>query len=198
MTAREQACPDWTALEEKLREALTDDRYQHTLGVTYTACALAMRYSADLTKARLAGLLHDCAKCIPNPEKILLCKELNVPVTPFELEHTPLLHAKLGPFIAEKDYGVTDPEILSAIEWHTTGRPEMSLLEKIIFTADYIEPNRDRAPHLEEIRQMAFTDLDRCVTMIAEDTIAYLKSTGAEFDPMTEKTRLYYQEKTKS
>ena len=195
---RQMKSTDWKAIEAQLREDLSEERYRHTLGVTYTSCALAMRFGADLTKARLAGLLHDCAKCIPNDEKIRLCRENRVPVSEFELAHTSLLHAKLGPFVAEEKYGVSDPEVLSAIEWHTTGRPDMTLLEKIIFIADYIEPNRDQAPHLEEIRYMAFTEPDRCVTMIAEDTLAYLESRGQEFDPMTVKTRDFYRKALES
>ncbi|MEE0954693.1 MAG: bis(5'-nucleosyl)-tetraphosphatase (symmetrical) YqeK [Eubacterium sp.] len=183
---------DWKAIEEKLKEELTSDRYRHTLGVTYTACALAMRYDADMDKARAAGLLHDCAKCIPNDKKIEICSEQHIPVTPFELSHTALLHAKLGPYIARKRYNVTDPDVLDAINWHTTGKPEMTLLEKIIYIADYIEPNRDKAPNLYEVRKLAFRDIDRCMYRILKDSVDYLSEKPDAMDEMTMRAYAYY------
>lgn len=184
---------DWASLENKLAASLNEDRFRHTLGVTYTACALAMRYGADTEKARMAGLLHDCAKCIPNKKKIELCRKKKIRVTEFEIEHPVLLHAKLGTYVAETDYGIHDPEVLSAIEWHTTGRPSMTLLEKIIFTADYIEPNRDKAPRLNDIRREAFTDLNRCLEMILGDTVTYLSRNPKSMDPMTLEAWKYYR-----
>ena len=104
-----------------------------------------------------------------------------------------LLHAKVGSYLAKKEYKVEDPEILSAILYHTTGHPNMTLLEKIIFTADYIEPGRKQAPNLKIIRQMAFIDLDVAVKKILEDTLDYLRSGDGEMDPMTEETYQYYK-----
>ncbi|MEE8835519.1 MAG: bis(5'-nucleosyl)-tetraphosphatase (symmetrical) YqeK [Eubacteriales bacterium] len=185
---------EWDEIESKLRDALTVSRYRHTMGVTYTSCALAMAHGADLRKARLAGLLHDCAKCIPNSEKIDICKKKNLPVTQFELEHPVLLHAKLGVYIAQKQYGVSDEEILSAIRWHTTGKPEMTTLEKIVFISDYIEPNRDKQPRLGEIRAEAFRDLDECMYMILRDTIDYLSENPKSMDTTTLSACDYYTE----
>jgi predicted HD superfamily hydrolase involved in NAD metabolism len=184
---------EWDAVEDKLRHDLTSNRYRHTMGVTYTACALAMVYDVDLKKARLAGLLHDCAKCIPNAEKISMCRKNKVPVTQFELDHPVLLHAKLGAYLAEKDYGVDDPEILSAITWHTTGKPDMSTLEKIVFISDYIEPNRDKQPNLKAIRAEAFHDIDECMYMILHDTVAYLDENPKSMDQTTMSAFSYYQ-----
>ena len=187
---------DWAELEEKLRGQLSGRRFRHTLGVTYTSCALAMRWGADLDKARLAGLLHDCAKCIQDEEKIRVCRKHRVDVTDFEIAHPALLHAKLGPYIAEKEYGVHDPEVLDAVRWHTTGRPEMSLLEMIVYTADYIEPHRDKAPHLVTLRPLAFTDLEQCVEQILSDTVEYLSKDPDATDPMTAEAAAYYCRKT--
>ena len=187
---------DWEQTEDKLAKELTKSRYRHTLGVMHTACCLAMRYGADLEQARLAGLLHDCAKCISNKKKIELCQKKHIPVTDFEIEHPVLLHAKLGKYLAETDYGVNDPAVLSAIEWHTTGKPDMTLLEKIIFTADYIEPGRDKAPRLHEIRNLAFTDLDACIRLILEDTISYLSRNPKAMDPMTMDAYSFYCERS--
>lgn len=185
---------DWPAIEGKLQKELTSTRYRHTLGVMYTACCLAMRHGADLEKARMAGLLHDCAKCIPNKKKIDICRKKHIPVTDFEIDHPVLLHAKLGKYLAKEQYGVEDPEVLSAIEWHTTGKPAMSLLEKIIYVADYIEPGRDKAPRLPEIRQAAFIDLDQCIQMILADTVSYLSSNPKSMDPKTLEACQYYSE----
>ncbi|MBR3276584.1 MAG: bis(5'-nucleosyl)-tetraphosphatase (symmetrical) YqeK [Eubacterium sp.] len=190
---------DWLTIEEKLRAALNPVRYQHTLGVTYTAAALAMKYGLDVGKARLAGLLHDCAKCIPDDEKIRMCRENPVEVTEFELEHPYLLHSKLGAFVAQAEYGVTDEEILSAIRWHTTGKPEMTVLEQIIYISDSIEPNRDdELPDLRDVRILAFTDLDECCVQIMHDNIAHIKARGLPMDSMTEKAYNYYKEKVSS
>lgn len=188
---------EWNAIESKLKKELTDSRYRHTLGVTYTACALAMRYDVDLKKARMAGLLHDCAKCIPNAQKIEICTKKNIPVKKFELEHPVLLHAKLGAYIARKDYGCQDTEVLDAITWHTTGKPEMTTLEKITFIADYIEPNRDKAPHLAEIRKAAFCDINECMYMILKDTVQYLSENPKSMDETTLSAYDYYRTLTK-
>ena len=105
-----------------------------------------------------------------------------------------LLHdAKLGAFFAWKKYGIENEEILRSIESHTTGRPNMSLLDKIIYIADYIEPGRDVAPNLPEVRALAFVDIDACLYRILEDTLAYLAEKGATLDPATEETFLYYK-----
>jgi predicted HD superfamily hydrolase involved in NAD metabolism len=103
------------------------------------------------------------------------------------------LHAKLGAYLAKADYGIDDEEILDAIRWHTTGRPEMTQLDKIIYIADYIEPNRNQAPNLDEIRRLARVNLDECLYTILKATLAYLETKKDVIDPMTEQTYLYYK-----
>lgn len=176
-----------------LKRELDHERYEHTIGVCYTAQALAMRYGYDLDKARLAGLLHDCAKCIPTEKKLKLCKKHDIPLSKAEQAHPTLVHAKLGAFLAKKEYGVTDPEILEAIKNHTTGKPNMGLLDKIIYVADYIEPHRCKAPRLEVVRRTAFVDLDKALVMILGDTLQYLQKSGMQIDPLTEETYQYYK-----
>ena len=126
-------------------------RYEHTLGVSYTAMALAMRYGQDLDQAELAGLLHDCAKYFNDEEIIKKCRKHGIEVSEAELRAPAVLHAKYGAWLAKNRYGVSDPEILSAIRWHTTGRANMTTLDKIIYVADYIEPRRDKAPDLPRL-----------------------------------------------
>ena len=190
--------PDYNEIETRLSKLQNGRRFQHTLGVTYTACALAMRYGCDLDQARTAGLLHDCAKHYSGIELREIAYRKHINVSRFERDHTPLLHSKVGAYLARVDYGVTDLSILEAIRWHTTGKPDMTLLEKIIFTADYIEPNRDRAPHLPELRAMAFQDLDQCVCGILADTKNYLSKNPKAMDPMTLDALAYYQSHTGS
>lgn len=180
-------------MKEKLMATLNPHRYEHTLGVSYTAVCLAMKYDVDLKKAEIAGLLHDSAKCIPDSEKIQLCEENSIEITEIEREQPQLLHAKLGAFIAKRDYDITNEEILSSIVKHTTGSENMTMLEKIIYVADYIEPGRDKAKHLKEIRKMAFTDIDAAIFMIMRDTIEYLKISGSKIDKLTLIAYDYYK-----
>lgn len=184
-----------TGLLKRLRHDLDKERYMHTLGVAYTGASLAMNYGSDMQKAFLAGLLHDCAKCIPNDEKIALCRHYGLQVTSSEERNPFMLHAKLGACFADIKYDCKDPQVASAILYHTTGRPDMTMLEKIIFTADYIEPGRDRADHLEEIRMLAFRDIDGAVERICADTLLYLEKTSAEIDPATHETYIFYKER---
>ena len=182
---------------KKLRRAMEkvqdSKRFEHTLGVEYTAAALAMRYGCDIRDAQIAGLLHDCAKCLTDEKRLSICKKKKIPVTAVEKKNPFLLHAKVGAYLAYQKYGVSNPDILNAIRSHTTGRQNMSTLEKIVFIADYIEPGRTHAANLAEIRRIAFVDLDKAFVRILSDTLDYLKDTGNEIDPKTEETWKYYK-----
>lgn len=181
-------------IKKTLKKELDKDRYEHTLGVMYTSACLAMANGYDMEKAQLAGLLHDCAKCIPNEKKLKICAKNNIPVTQVEKDNPFLLHAKVGAFLARVLYEVEDEEILHAISVHTTGAPAMNTLDKIVFIADYIEPKRDKAANLKEIRKTAFEDLDEALKMILSDTIHYLNGSKNDknIDPMTIETYHYY------
>ncbi len=181
-------------MEKKLKKYMDEARYDHTLGVMYTAASLAMCHGEDVERAQVAGLLHDSAKCIPNPKKLKLCRQHRIPVTEAEERAPYLLHAKLGAYLAREKYHVQDPEILSAIECHTTGKPAMTLLEKIIFLADYIEPLRSKAANLAEIRRLAFRDLDLAVYTTMRDTLQYLKQENTSLDNLTVVAYNYYKE----
>ena len=181
-------------IQHKLKKHLDENRFEHTEGVRYTCAALSMRYQYDLERAQVAGLLHDCAKCIPDGKKIKICKKHQIEMSRAEQESPFLLHAKVGAHIAEAKYGVKDREILSAIACHTTGKAGMTLLEKIVYIADYIEPHRNAAPNLEEIRRLAFEDIDRAMYVILRDTLSYLKAKGKPIDSMTQVAYEYYAE----
>ena len=158
-------------LRKKIKLLQDAKRYEHTLGVMYTAASLAMCYGEDVEKALVAGLLHDVAKSFS----------------------TNLGHAPMGAKMAAEEFGVDDIYITDAICYHTTGRPNMTLLDKIIYVADYIEPNRDKAPNLANLRKLAFEDIDECLRTILEDTLNYLKQQGKEIDDMTEQAYYYYK-----
>ena len=167
-------------------------RYQHTLGVAATASCMAMRFQTDPYKAYLAGLLHDNAKCISNDKKLSVCAKNKLSVNAAEEKNPDLLHAKVGSFLAKDKYKISDEQILSAILWHTTGKPEMTVLEQIIYIADYIEPLRKPQKNMEIVRRLAFEDLDRCMLEILSGTIQYLQDKQAAIDEITMKTYQYY------
>ena len=184
---------DIKKIRKKMEKSLDCKRFEHTLGVAYTASALAMCYDVDVNKAQTAGLLHDCAKCISNEKKIQICEKHNIMINEVERENPFLLHAKVGSYLAMKQYDIHDQDIINAILNHTTGRPAMSDLEKIIYVADYIEPGRKQAPNLTKVRRLAFQDLDAALIHILGDTLQYLNSINGPIDQMTQKTYDYYR-----
>lgn len=179
-------------IRKDLSKKLKKERMEHTVGVMYTAGSLAMCYHADLQKALTAGLLHDCAKYGSVKDQMKMCKKKGITLTESEQAMPALIHAKLGAYLARHEYGIKDPEILDAITYHTTGRPDMTLLEKIIYIADYIEPNRKVIPGLEEIRGIVFQDIDRAVCLAAGRTVRYLSDGGKAVDPMSVSTYNFY------
>lgn len=185
---------DLNKMNKKLKKYVDEGRFIHTQGVMHTSACLAMVHGEDILHAQAAGLLHDCAKCIPNDKKVKMCMKHGIEMTSSELENPFLLHAKLGAYVANKKYHIDDEDILSAIRYHTTGRAGMSLLEKIVFVADYIEPNRYKAKNLAEIRKMSFSDLDEAVYMILRDTLKYLRSNPNSIDMTTNSAYEYYKE----
>lgn len=184
---------DIKKIRKEMEKAQDAKRFEHTLGVAYTAVALAMCNQTDSEKALVAGLLHDCAKCIRNEKKISICEKHHIPISDIERQNPFLLHAKAGRYIARKKFQIHDDDILNAILYHTTGRPEMSELEKIIYIADYIEPGRKHADNLAKIRKLAFQDLDAALLVILNNILDYLHSIDSPIDPMTQKTYDYYK-----
>ncbi len=176
-----------------LKNKLTEKRFIHSIGVEYTAASLAFRYEEDVKKARVAGLLHDLAKCIPTDEKLKKAEKFNIEINSSEKANPDLLHGKLGAYYARTKYGIEDTDILSAITYHTTGHPGMSKLDKIIFIADFIEPNRKEITELKDIRKEAFIDMDCCIIHILKNTLDYLHENDVVIDEMTQMTYDYYR-----
>ncbi len=169
-----------SSFEEKLKTMLKPERYIHSLGVRDTAKALAEKYGADSYKAEIAGLLHDNAKNMDNP--LERCRDLEVELDEFEMENPALIHAKLGAETVKCEFLVNDKEIVNAIRFHTVGYPGMSLLEKIIFVADLVEPNRS-FQDAKILRELAFSDIDRVVLECVKSTVEVNKKRGAEVHP---------------
>lgn len=188
-------------LRKEIEKILEPKRFEHTLGVAYTAAMLAKVHGADADKAMTAGLLHDCAKCISFQEQLALCERNHVPLSRMEREtDSPLIHAKAGGALAGEKFGIDDEDIINAIYYHTTGRPKMSRLEKVIYIADYIEPGRkaghnsspEYAESLSKARKLAYQDLDAALFQILSDTLKFLTRQSTHADPMTQETYEYY------
>ena len=182
-------------LEGQLKASLDEQRFLHTQGVAYTCAALAMKwYKYEVDRLMIAGYMHDCAKCMSFEEQMQIAAENMIFLSDFQIQHPKLLHAVVGPFVARDQYGIFDREIQEAIRTHTTGAPNMSIFQKIVYVADFIEPNREGGiPFIEDYREMAFTDLDRAVYMISDSIVEYLSKKGNDFDPATIATRDYYK-----
>lgn len=179
-------------IQNKLYKKLSENRYYHSIGVRYTAACLAMKYGESIEKAEYAALLHDCAKYMSGEEMYKKCKKYDILISREEKKQPHLLHGKLGAYYAEHKYGITDKNILSAIECHTTGKPNMNLLEKILFIADYIEPNRKIIPGIDEIRKYAFEDIDKAVFYKIKNMSEYLLSNGIELEGIGKETYDFY------
>ncbi|HHY20318.1 MAG TPA: HD domain-containing protein [Bacilli bacterium] len=162
---------------------LTEHRFVHTVGVMETAVTLADLYGADVKKAELAAIFHDYAKFRPKQEMkdLIVNKQLG---TEFLHYGDELLHAPCGAYWVNEEVGITDEEILLAIRYHTTGRPKMSLLEKVVFLADYIEPNR-QFPGVDEVREVAKMSLDDAVVLSLKNTMQFLLKKNALIFPDT-------------
>ena len=157
---------------ELVKKQLTEHRYQHTLGVMETAIWLAEKYGANVKKAELAAIFHDYAKFRPKDEMINIIREQNMPSDLLDYNGE-LWHAPVGAYLVEKEAGITDREILDAIRYHTSGRTGMTLLDKIIYLADYIEPGR-HFPGVEEVRESAKQNLDQALIQADKNTIQFL------------------------
>ncbi len=174
--------------DEKLRACSLSmvyaKRHAHILGVEETAVKLAQRWGADPQAARRAGILHDCTKYLSLKEHLDICKRAGIVPDEMEAGSAKLLHSKTGAALAQMVYGESD-EVYWAIYWHTTGRADMGLLEKIVYLADYMEPNRD-FEGVEELRRLCDTDLDAALQMGLEMSVADLEARGVPIHKNTQ------------
>lgn len=168
-------------------------RVRHVLGVEEEAVRLAERYGADVHKARFAALLHDCTKRLGLYEQLALCAQYGVELDELERRALKLLHAKTGAAIAREAYGADD-EVYGAILWHTTGRAGMTLLEKVIYLADYIEPSRD-FDGVDALREAVYADLDRGLELGLKMSIEELEEQGSPVHHNTREAYAYIKSK---
>lgn len=172
------------SIRAKLGEVIRRKRLKHTMMTCLEAVKLAKRYGADTKKARLAALLHDCIK-LPNKELLEYCAGNCIDISDEERQNPYLIHSRLGAVLAMEKYGVTDPEVLSAISCHTIGRVGMSLMDRIIYVADKIEPTRDYEG-VDEIRETAYRDLNRAMLLVMRHSADYTLKSGRAVNPATE------------
>ena len=173
----------WT---DRLFAALNPHRFAHSLSVARTSVQLARRYGLDAVRAEEAGLLHDCAKCLSLPEMQKIAVKHHLTDDPAFLASAALLHSVAGAWVARKDYGMEDPEVLEAIAFHNTGCAGMSRLAMCVCLADYIEPNRDPFPGLEDVRRLAEISLERALLLSLEHVADYVRSGSGSLHPRTQ------------
>lgn len=171
--------------EQMLRSALDEKRMIHSLGTRDTAVILAARFGASMQKAAVAGLLHDCAKCLDLRRLQAIARQEGLTEDSHILRSGKLLHSVVGAHLARVCYGVQDEDILNAIRFHTTGRVGMSLLELCVFVADVIEPSRRDTPGLQEIRALSRTNLRSAALCSMVRTREHVLRSGEEFFPGT-------------
>ncbi|MCL6456691.1 MAG: bis(5'-nucleosyl)-tetraphosphatase (symmetrical) YqeK [Gorillibacterium sp.] len=170
-------------LMEAVRRELPVKRWEHTLGVMQSAKELAHKYGADPDKAELAGLLHDFCKYWPTERQRLVILESELPNELLNYDK-PLWHAPVGAYVVSQEFGIKDEDVLNAIRYHTSGRVGMTLLEKVVCLADYIEPGRVY-PEVETIRLLAETSLEKPLIAGFDSTIHYLLTKGEKIYPLT-------------
>lgn len=177
-------------MKSYLKEHLTESRYKHTLGVVETAIRLAEIYKVDKNKAEIAALAHDIAKNMTIYDLKDIINENNIKLS-YDEEKTPeLWHSIISPILGREIFRIEDEEILSAMRWHTTGKENMSKLDKIIYMADMIEPGRN-FPGVDLIRKESFADLDKGLLQGLTHTIKYLLDKGFPIDINSIKARNY-------
>ena len=168
-------------LEQVAVSLVKPSRVAHILGCRDTAAELARRWGADEIDAARAGLLHDITKALDGPLQLTLCREYGMILDAFHEKNPKTLHALTGSLVAQRIFG-ENREVVAAIRSHTTGKANMNTLEKILYVADYMEPNRD-FPGVEKLRELAFTDLDKALKLGLQMTLELLQKQGREISP---------------
>lgn len=187
------------AILKMLSTSLTKKRFIHSINVMKTAVNLATFYGGDVKRAELAGLLHDCAKDFPTISQLKMIKDFGIILDEIEENEPALIHGPLGAAVAEKVYNIDDKAVLRAIKFHTTGNENMTLLDKIIFISDIIEPTRQFSG-VEVLRKEAYNDLDLAIIHACDSIIKFVIEQKKLLHPRTLNTRnnLILNKKTKS
>ncbi len=180
-------------LETVVCALLNPNRVAHVLGCRDTAVELAKRWGVDATDAARAGLLHDITKVFDGPAQLTLAAEYGIMLNEFSRKNPKTLHAITGSVVAQRMFGENDA-VVQAIRHHTTGKADMTFLEKIIYVADYMEPNRD-FPGVEKLRKFAFSDIDAALKLGLEMTLALLRQQGREVSPESAEALAWLEKK---
>ena len=182
---------DCKQIEKLLKEMLPENRLNHSINVSKCAVKLSEIYNYDVKKAKIAGLVHDCAKYFTDEQVKESVKKFNIKLDPLEENNLALSHSVIGSYVAKEVFNIDDEEILSAIKYHTTGRENMSLLEKIIYMADMIEEGR-KFPKVEELRELTFSGkLDEALLLSFNNTIKFVIDNKQLIHPRTVSARNY-------
>ncbi len=179
-------------LEQVVVSLLKPNRVAHVLGCRDTAAELARRWGADETDAARGGLLHDVTKALDGPLQLTLCREYGIVLSEFSQKNPKTLHALTGSLVADRIFG-ENKKVVDAIRCHTTGKADMTTLQKILYVADYMEPNRD-FPGVETLRALAFEDLDKALKLGLTMTIDLLKEQRREISPESAEALAFLQQ----
>ena len=178
-------------IEEKLKKMLPDKRVKHSISVSDCAIKLSEIYSCDKEKAKLAGLIHDCAKYFTNEEIEYNVKKFGIDLDPLEENNIALSHSIVGSYVIQDKFNIEDEDVINAVRYHTTGRENMSLLEKIIYIADLIEEGRN-FPRVDELRRLAYSGkLDEALLLSFNNTIKFVMDNNQLIHPRTVSARNY-------
>lgn len=179
-------------INKKLHYMLSPKRFEHTQGVANESVKLAKKHGADERKAYIAGLLHDCAKDYSGKDKLRMCEKLGIELDSIMINQSDLTHSFLGAVLAKDMFGIEDEDILNAVKYHTTGRAGMSDLEKIVYLADFFEPSRTYFDGMDEMKRLAYENLDKAVAFSLEHTINYNKKKNRLIHPLSMEALEYY------
>ncbi|OWZ83934.1 bis(5'-nucleosyl)-tetraphosphatase (symmetrical) YqeK [Natranaerobius trueperi] len=180
--------------EKELQKTLSYKRFEHSLNVVETAFKISEFFSIEKDRVALAALVHDRGKEISNKRLLSIAKEQNLIYDESEEIYPELLHGPIGAYLLEYDNKIRDEKILNSVRYHTTGRPNMSQLEIIIFLADLVEPNRSY-PRVDDLRKLVFNEPYEALLKSLDWTLEYLMRTGKVIHPLTVKTRNHYLNK---
>ena len=180
-------------LEQVVISLLKPNRITHVLGCRDTATELARIWGVDETDAARAGLLHDITKALDGPLQLTLCRAYGIILNNFSKQNPKTLHALTGSLVAERIFGENDA-VVSAIASHTTGKADMNMLEKVIYVADYMEPNRN-FDGVDELRKLAYSDIDKALKLGLEMTLTMLRRQGREISPESQQALIWLERK---
>lgn len=175
---------DYSEIHDYLRKNLSHDKYEHSVNVSIEAGKLATCYDYDVKRAKLSGLIHDCAKELSVEEQIQYAKKCSFFVDELTYKIPEIIHAPASVYISKNIFGVTDIDILSAIRYHATGKENMSIIEKIIYIADIIEPFRE-FNGVRRIKEAAYKDLDKALLLALDSAIIYIVEKKSILHPDT-------------